>query len=88
MMEIGGQSCPLLVMGSNGQQYEVTLPAGYILDLVHAGDAPRSGLIGPDDTVITALGGTVRITLTGRTPPQSTCRWGVPVEAREITSAP
>ncbi len=82
--EIGGDVCPLLVTTADGRQWEVTLPDGYFMDVHHAGDNPRSGLIGPDDAVIAPMGGTVTFTLTGRVPAESLCRWGAPVQASGV----
>jgi len=71
--EIGGSTCPLLVTGSDGKHWEVTLPDGYVMDVEHAGDDPRSGLIGPDGEVIAPMGGTVEITPTRHIPAVSVC---------------
>ena len=85
-MELGGSACPLLVTGSDGRRWEVTVPVGYVMDIVHAGEEPRLGLIGPDGEVIAPMGGTVEIVLTDHVPAQSTCHWGTPVMASEITA--
>ena len=64
----------------------MTLPDGYIMDILPAGDEPKSGLIGPDGEVIAPMGGTVEITLTDHLPARSPCRWGTPVLASKITA--
>jgi len=50
--ELSGSACPIPVTGSDGERWEVTLPDGYIMDIVPEGDEPGSGLIGPHGEVI------------------------------------
>jgi hypothetical protein len=81
--EIGGSNCPLLVTTAEGEHFEVTLPDGYQLHTSH-GDWGGPGVYGPAE-LVAGTGDLIRVTLTGRHPALSDCKWGTPVEASSIT---
>ena len=82
--EVGGAACPLLITGTDGTKWEVTLEGSYSISF-GPGDA---AVVSEGPIPIARTGERVRLEVFESRSEPSACRWGTPVVAIEVDRAP
>ena len=82
--EVGGAACPLLITGTDGAKWEVTLDGSYSVSF----DRDDAAVVSDGAIPIARTGDRIRIEVVESRSEPSACRWGTPVVAIEVDRAP
>ncbi len=82
--EVGGAACPLLITGTDGTKWEVTLDGSYSISF----DPDDAAVVSDGAIPIARTGDRIRIEVVEARSEPSACRWGTPVVASELDRAP
>ena len=82
--EVGGAACPLLITGTDGSKWEVTLEGSYSISFDH----DDAAVIADGAIPLARTGDRISVEVIESRSEPSACRWGTPVVATEFDRAP